>query len=108
MKSLIYAIFCASVLMAPVVSFGQSQSPITRAQVRADLKQLEQAGYRPASGDEPNYPANIQAAEARVAAQNGAASGYGGVISGSSASGGGATTHPASAADLNKLYFGGQ
>jgi hypothetical protein len=38
-------------------------------------------------GNNPDYPAGIQAAEARVAAQNGGASSYGGVVSGSSAFG---------------------
>jgi len=108
MKSLIYAIFVVSVFAAPAVSFAQSDSPVTRAQVRAELKQLEQAGYMPASGEEPNYPANIQAAEARVAAQNGSASGYGGVVSGSSASGAAAAVRPASDKELKSIYFGGQ
>jgi hypothetical protein len=106
MKSLIYAIVAAAVLAAPVISFAQTDSPITRAQVRAELKQLEQAGYNPASGDEPNYPANIQAAEAHVAAQNAAASGYGGMVSGSSASGGPAGVRPAADKDTKSLYFG--
>jgi hypothetical protein len=107
MKSLIYAVVAASVLTAPLVSFAQSDSSVTRAQVRTELKQLEMAGYSPASGDEPSYPSNIQAAEARVAA-SGDATGYGGALSGSSASGGGAAIRPASPADLNKLYSGGQ
>src|ERR1700712_2640988 len=63
MKSLIYAVFSAAVLAVSVVSFAQSDAPVTRGQVRAELKQLELAGYTPASGDEPSYPANIQAAE---------------------------------------------
>jgi hypothetical protein len=54
--------------------------------VRADLIQLEKAGYRPASANKDDYPADIQAAEARVAAQNGA-TGYGPVGRGSSQSG---------------------
>ncbi|MEK7927372.1 DUF4148 domain-containing protein, partial [Burkholderia contaminans] len=36
--------------------------------VRADLVRVERAGYRPISND-PNYPEDIQAAEAKVAAQ---------------------------------------
>jgi hypothetical protein len=68
--------------------------------------QLEAAGYKPASGDEPNYPANIQAAEARVSA-NGQTD-YGGALAGSSASGSRAAVRPASAADMNRTYFGGQ
>lgn len=106
MKSLIYTVFAAAVLAVPVVAFAQSDSPLTRAQVHAELKQLELAGYLPASGDEPTYPANIQAAEARLAVQNGITSGYGGTVTGSSSSGGGAATHPASAGDMNKLYGG--
>jgi Domain of unknown function (DUF4148) len=91
MKSLLYSVVTASVLAAPAVSFAQqSNAPVTRAQARAELIQLEQAGYNPARHD-PDYPANIQAAQARVAAQNGAAqgqtSGYGPSVSGSSVSG---------------------
>ncbi|HTI18147.1 MAG TPA: DUF4148 domain-containing protein [Trinickia sp.] len=83
LKSLIPALALASALATPVVSFAQSNEPVTRAQVRADLVQLEQVGYH-ASGGHTTYPVEIQAAEAKVAAQNGAASGYGGVVAGSS------------------------
>jgi hypothetical protein len=88
MKSLIQAVALAVVLAAPVVSFAQSNSSVTRAEVRADLVQLEKAGYNP-TGDEINYPQNIQAAEARVSAQNNAAqnSGYGSSTNGSSQAG---------------------
>ncbi|MFP3565987.1 DUF4148 domain-containing protein [Paraburkholderia sp. SIMBA_030] len=90
MKSLIKAVAVALVLAAPVASFAQSNGPVTRAQVRADLVQIEKAGYRPAAGKDPHYPADIQAAEARVAAQNDNAqtSGYGSATEGSSQSGG--------------------
>ena len=100
MKSLIQAVVVAAALVAPVVSFAQSNAPVTRAQVRAELVQLEKAGYNPARGEDPYYPADIQAAEAKVAAQNGAASGYGGVVSGSSHAG-----RPAvSKADWDAMY----
>jgi hypothetical protein len=102
LKSLIPAVALASVLAAPAVSFAQSNAPVTRAQVRAELVQLEQAGWRPAMdmGNNPHYPDGIQAAEAKVAAQNGAAGGYGGVVSGSSEAG-----RPAmSMADWNAMY----
>jgi hypothetical protein len=72
MKSLIRAVAIAAVLAAPVASFAQSNRPVTRAQVRAELVQLEQAGYNPSHGRDPYYPSDIQAAQARVAAQNGA------------------------------------
>jgi hypothetical protein len=85
MKSLISAVVVATVLAAPIAAFAQSNQPVTRAQVRAELVQLEKAGYNPAA-DRYDYPVNIQAAQARVNAQNGAAntSGYGPASAGSS------------------------
>jgi hypothetical protein len=87
-KPLVRAIALASVLIVPAVSFAQSQSngPITREQVRAELIQLESTGWRPAAGNDPHYPEDIQAAEAKVAAMN-AASGYGGSANGSANAG---------------------
>jgi hypothetical protein len=87
MKSLIKAVAIALVLSAPVVSFAQSNEPVTRAQVRADLVQVEKAGYNPL--DWMHYPENIQAAEARIAAQKGAAvdTSYGPAANGASQSG---------------------
>jgi hypothetical protein len=70
MNSLIKAVALAVVLAAPVVSFAQSNQPLTRAEVREQLIQLEKAGYNPATANDYDYPANIQAAEARVAAEN--------------------------------------
>jgi hypothetical protein len=92
MKSLIKAVAIAAVLAVPAISFAQSQGngPVTRAQVRNELVQLEAAGYRPSLND-INYPDDLQKAQARVNAQNGAAvvqtSGYGPDTSGSSQSG---------------------
>jgi hypothetical protein len=103
MKSLINAVALALVLAAPVASFAQSSQPETRAQVRAELVQLEKAGYRP-SADKITYPAGIQAAEARVAAENGpaqtASADVGGVTSGASQAG-----RPA-IVGLKSIYFG--
>jgi hypothetical protein len=88
MKSLIQAVAVAVALVVPVASFAQSNSPVTRAQVRAELVQLEKAGYHVGDGDHTNYPQEIQAAEAKVAAQQVAENGgYGGVASGSSDAG---------------------
>jgi hypothetical protein len=100
MKSLIQAVAVAAALIVPVASFAQSNGPVTRAQVRAELVQLEHAGYHPGDGDQTTYPQQIQAAEAKVAAQNAATSGYGGVASGSSNAGGPAV----SKADWNAMY----
>jgi hypothetical protein len=107
-KALVSAVALAAALTAPAVSFAQSNGPVTRAQVRAELVQLEKAGWRPAMamGNNPHYPAGIQAAEARVAAQNDGASSYGGVVSGSSASGAPAAVRPAANDGMKSIYFG--
>ncbi|MGQ7933493.1 DUF4148 domain-containing protein [Paraburkholderia sp. D1E] len=85
MKSLIKAVALVVVLTAPVASFAQSEQPLTRAEVRAQLVQIEQAGYNPAVATDSTYPADIQAAEARVAAQHD--TGYGSSANGSSQTG---------------------
>jgi hypothetical protein len=105
MKSLISAVVVAAALVAPVASFAQSNQPVTRAQVRAELIQLEKAGYDPV-GDQTDYPANLQAAQARVNAQNGttaqaANSGYGAAMAGSSQAG-----RAISRSDRSSIYFG--
>ena len=79
MKFIIRAVV-AAVFVVPAVSFAQSNQPVTRAQVRAELVQLEQTGWRPGNGDHTTYPVQIQAAEAKAAAENGE-TGVGGVAS---------------------------
>ena len=101
MKNLIAAALAATVLAAPALSFAQaSQAPLTRAQVRAELVQLEKAGYRP-SLSSPYYPADLQAAEARVAQQNGTteATAYGASTTGSTQAGN-------RAPNTKSVYFG--
>ncbi|REE22275.1 uncharacterized protein DUF4148 [Paraburkholderia sp. BL27I4N3] len=68
-KALVCFALAVGTLAAPVLSFAQANGPVTRAEVRADLVRLEQAGYNPSRGDDADYPAAIQAAEAKVAAQ---------------------------------------
>ena len=104
-KSLVSAVALASALAAPAVSFAQQSNEPTRAQVRAELVQLEKAGYQPGRND-PYYPADIQAAEARVGAQNGVSSSYGGVVSGSSAAGAPTAVRPAANDGMKSIYFG--
>jgi hypothetical protein len=60
-------------LASPMAALAQSGNGLTRAEVVQELIQVEQAGYRPGWGDNTNYPDNIQAALARIAAQRGAA-----------------------------------
>jgi Domain of unknown function (DUF4148) len=86
-RTFISAFVVASALVAPAFAFAQSNGPVTRAEVKAELVQLEMAGYKPSS-DHTTYPRNIQAAEARVATQNAAATSYGGSFGGTSDSGG--------------------
>ncbi|WP_322104964.1 DUF4148 domain-containing protein [Paraburkholderia sp. J41] len=102
MKSLFQTVAAAvvlSALVAPAASFAQS-SPVTRAQVRAELAALQQAGYRVGDGDNAHYPEAIQAAEAKVAAANGANTGYGGVANASQAGGRAAVSNQ----DWNAMY----
>jgi Domain of unknown function (DUF4148) len=73
LKSLIQSVVVTGVFAAPVISFAQqSNTPLARAQVYAQLVQIEKAGYDPRGGINVDYPARIQAAEARVAARSGA------------------------------------
>lgn len=85
MKSIIKAFAIAALIAAPLASFAQSSQPVTRAQVREELAQLEKAGYNP--NDWLNYPANIQRAEAIVAQQNSNTTAYGADTSSTSQSG---------------------
>ena len=86
MKSFACIIAAALVLASPLSSFAQStDQPVTRAQVKAELVQLENAGYRPSMND-PYYPAKIQAAEARVQTADPAATSYGGAADGTASS----------------------
>lgn len=108
-KSLIKAAVVAVALAAPLASFAQSNGPVTRAQVRQELIDLERAGYNPAVANDATYPAEIQAAEARVAAQKGTAmaqqptadTGYGPSTAGSSQAG-----QPAHVTPQQSIYFG--
>lgn len=61
-----YLVVVALSLTTPI-SFAGSDRPLTRQQVKADLAQLEAAGYRPGANDLISYPDQLQSAEARVA-----------------------------------------
>ena len=90
MKTLACLVLASGVLASPLVSFSQSTAPITRAQVRAELIRLEEAGYHVGDGDQTTYPAQIQAAEAKIAAQDSqqaANNAVGGTINNASAAG---------------------
>jgi Domain of unknown function (DUF4148) len=86
-KTVIPAALIASFLVVPTFAFSQSNGQVTRAEVQAELAQLEQAGYLPMS-DRKTYPNGVISAEQRVVAQRiGSTSSYGGSAAGSNASG---------------------
>ncbi|MEW9586678.1 DUF4148 domain-containing protein [Paraburkholderia sp. DGU8] len=71
MKKFALLALTLSAVVSSTSTFAQSASAhLTRAQVRADLIRLEQAGYNPPANDDATYPTDIQAAEAKVAAQD--------------------------------------
>lgn len=86
-----YILAAASALVLPIAVHAQeAPSTVTRAQVRAELVQLERAGYRP-EGNDPYYPTDIQAAESKVHAEEVASAngrgGIGGINAGTSQTG---------------------
>lgn len=109
-RTLIQAAVIAAVVAVPALSFAQQQAPVTRAEVRNELIQLEQAGYNPSVGNDTDYPANIQAAEARVhqgdavaQSQGVADTGYGPATSGTTQ--GGSVRAPL-LNDTHSVYYG--
>ena len=71
MKTLACLTLAACAFAGPITGFAQTAStPLTRAQVRAELLRLEAAGYNPSAGDEGDYPADIEAAQAKIAAED--------------------------------------
>jgi hypothetical protein len=107
LKLLIPALLIASALAVPSFAFAQdNNAPVTRAQVRSQLIQLEKAGYSPATKDN-DYPQALQEAQQRVDASDGVgAQAYGPSTSGTSASGLPATTVPALPVEQHSIYFG--
>lgn len=101
MKNPVANLLLAALVAAPAVAFAaQPGSSLTRAQVIAELVQLEKA-FSP-NGDKNHYPEALQAAQARVAAAEDM-DGMGSETRGTSESG----ARPAvSAAELRALYRG--
>lgn len=102
-KAFVPALVIASALVAPSFAFAQNNGPVTRAQVRAELVQLQKAGYNP-SEDRVNYPQDLQAAQARVNAERGVTNtAYGPSTAGTAQSG---ARSAVSMSDHNSVYFG--
>ena len=68
-KSLIAIGAIAASCVLSTAAFAQTSAPVTRASVNAQLVQLEKVGYNPASVSDTQYPADIQAADARIDGQ---------------------------------------
>ncbi|MGY6123607.1 DUF4148 domain-containing protein (plasmid) [Paraburkholderia strydomiana] len=68
MKKVFVTAALALLVSASITAFAQTDAPLTRAQVRAELANLEQAGYKPLSVD-VDYPVRLQKAEARLQAE---------------------------------------
>ncbi|MFX1765123.1 DUF4148 domain-containing protein [Paraburkholderia sp. A1RI-2L] len=96
MNATISRIAIIGILLTPLASFAQTTTSLTRAQVHAQLVQVEKAGYNPARRDN-NYPADIQAAGVRGATQESAGtlstSGMGSSTAGSSQAGESQSAH---------------
>jgi Domain of unknown function (DUF4148) len=113
MKSLIKSALISCALAAPTLAFAQASTtqagngPLTRAQVRANLVRIVEAGYRPTAND-PHYPSNIQAAQAKLAAPNHddalASTSVGGA--GARSAGGRADANGAEPPAFKNIYFG--
>jgi hypothetical protein len=107
MKTQLFAVAAAAVLLsAPLASFAQqSDAPVTRAEVRAQLVEAQKAGYT--QNDNLTYPADIQAADAKIAAADNAAqpvkTGYGPSIGGTSQSG---ASRAVSSDGMKPTFFG--
>ena len=103
---LIAAVLVAVSACAAAPAFA-TESTVTRAQVRAELVQLENAGYQPGRANNPHYPNDLQAALTRIHANDAvvadaATSGYGSETVAATQSG----SRPATRIAERSIYFG--
>lgn len=103
---LIAALLVAVSASAAAPAFADA-AVVSRAQVRAELVQLEQAGYRPGRANDPHYPDDLQAALSRIHANDAvaayaSASGYGNDAAAATQSG----SRPAMRVAERSIYFG--
>ncbi|KVC45358.1 DUF4148 domain-containing protein [Burkholderia diffusa] len=103
---LIAALFFAVSTAVSVPAFA-SEAVVTRAQVRAELVQLQQAGYVPGRANDPHYPDDLQAALTRIHASDTVAadattSGYGANAAAVTQSG----SRPVTRVAERSIYFG--
>jgi hypothetical protein len=95
------------IITVPTVSHAESTQTVRLTQIRAELIQLQKVGYFPNRASDTRYPADIQAAQAHVAALNELGGGVGST-GGSSASGIAASAIPTVGLATKSIYFGGR
>ncbi|TCK36831.1 uncharacterized protein DUF4148 [Paraburkholderia sp. BL8N3] len=101
MKSIV-CIAAVLALASPLTTFAQgTNQQVTRAQVKAELVQLESVGYQPNTND-LHYPRDIQAAEAKVDQLPSARESYGGAADGTTAS----SPRVQAGVEGHSIYFG--
>jgi ABC-type sulfate transport system substrate-binding protein len=68
MKTAMRAALVSLLVAVPAISFAQSanNAPLTRAEVKQQLVDLESVGYNPARVRDANYPEEVQAAMQRL------------------------------------------
>jgi hypothetical protein len=99
MKTLVHTVCAVAIFAVPIASLAQSDGGLTRAQVQAEIAQLQQAGFNPANASNVDFPTYMQAAGASAAGQS---SGYGPATTGTTQMG-----HPASTSGMKPVFFGG-
>lgn len=88
MKLSIKTTIVAATIVVPALAFAGTNGPLTRAQVRAQLFELEQAGYNPGVDCPVNCPEGLQRAQAVVAQrQSNANAAYGPALNGTTQAG---------------------
>ncbi|WP_396330565.1 DUF4148 domain-containing protein [Burkholderia anthina] len=107
MKTQLIAALLVAVSAAVAAPAFADDAGVTRAHVRAELAQLEAAGYAPGRANDPHYPNDLQAALAHIHANDTvtaemATSGYGNDAALVMQSGSRATTRIAE----RSIYFG--
>ncbi|KWH03945.1 hypothetical protein WT58_24140 [Burkholderia territorii] len=107
MKTQLIAALLVAASAAVSVPVLAREAVVTRAQVHAELVQLQQAGYVPGRANDPHYPDDLQAALTRIhaidtAAADAAASGYGADAAATTQSGSRAVARVAE----RSIYFG--
>nr|WP_057928971.1 DUF4148 domain-containing protein [Burkholderia ambifaria] len=107
MKTQLIAAVLVAVSAAVAAPAFANDVVVTRAQVRAEFVQLQQAGYEPGRANDPHYPDDLQAALTRIdangtVAADTATSGYGSAAAAVTQSGSRSVTHVAE----RSIYFG--